>query len=216
MTFDWGHSIDETRPIRVVIIGAGPCGIISAIRLRQRIKNVTIQIYEKNSDFGGTWYQHRYPGVACDIPTLSYQLTFEPNREWTSIYPSGAEIPEYWKNVAGKYQLYGVAKFEHQVDEAKWDSESGKWRFRIQNLESGGVIKDEAEFFFSCMGQFNNWKWPDIPDRETFKGKIVHSAMWDETYDFNDKIVALIGSGSTAVQILPKIQPSQKSRPLYP
>src|SRR5271170_2192513 len=143
------HSIDEARPIRVIIIGAGPCGIISAIRLRQRIKNVAIQVYEKNGDFGGTWYQHRYPGVACDIPTLSYQLTFEPNREWTSIYPSGSEIGEYWKKVAKKYQLYKYAKFNHCVTEAIWDGVKGKWKFVIQYLESKNKITDEGDFFFN-------------------------------------------------------------------
>ena len=201
------HSIDNLRPIRVIIIGAGPCGIISAIRLCQRIKNISIQIYDKNGDFGGTWFQHRYPGVGCDIPTLSYQLTFEPNREWTSIYPSGAEIGEYWRKVARKYKLYENAKFLHQLTEAKWDNEHGKWKFIVENLDNGLSIQDEGDVFFSCMGQFNNWKWPDIPNREDYKGQIMHSAMWNETYDFHNKKIALLGSGSSAVQILPKLQP---------
>ena len=209
------HSIDKVRQLRVVIVGAGPCGIISAIRLRQRVKNVTIQAYEKNGDFGGTWYQHRYPGVASDIPALSYQLTFEPNREWTSVYPSGQEIGEYWKKVARKYQLYEFARFQHQVKHAQWDGERGKWKFEVENLESGQVTHDEADFFFNCMGQFNNWKWPDIANREVFKGKIMHSATWDETYNFDGKHVALIGSGSTAVQILPKLQPIVKHLDAY-
>ena len=123
------------------------------------------------------------------------------------MYPSGAEIAEYWKKVARKYRLYEVAKFEYEVKQANWEAEGGNWRFRIQGLKSGEMIEDEAEFFFNCMGQSNNWKWPDIPDREEFEGKMMHSAMWDETYDFNGQTVALIGSGSTAVQILPKIRP---------
>jgi cation diffusion facilitator CzcD-associated flavoprotein CzcO len=201
------HSIDEPRPIRIIVIGGGPCGIISAIRLHQRIKNVSIQIYDKNGDFGGTWHQHRYPGVGSDIPVLSYQLTFEPNREWTKIYPSGAEIGEYWKNVARKYRLYKYAKFNHRLTHAKWDGDTGKWRFTIEDLGSGKTLQDEGDFFFSCMGQFNNWKWPDIQDRELYKGTIMHSADWDETYNFHQKRIALIGSGSSAVQILPQLQP---------
>jgi len=207
------HSIDDLRPIRVIIIGAGPCGIISAIRLRQRIKNVSIQIFEKNDNFGGTWHQHRYPGVAADIPVMSYQLTFEPNGEWTSMYPSGQEIGDYFKRVAQKYRLYDLAKFGHRVNSANWDHADGKWRIVAEH--DGAEIHDEADFLFNCMGQFNNWKWPDIPDRESYQGTLMHSANWDKSYDFQDKKVALIGSGSTAVQLLPKLQPLAKHIDIY-
>jgi cation diffusion facilitator CzcD-associated flavoprotein CzcO len=201
------HSIDSPRPIHVIIIGAGPCGITSSIRLLQHIRNVTVSIYDKNGDFGGTWYQHRYPGVASDISTLSYQLTFEPNREWSSFYSSGGEIGEYWIRVAKKYGLYEHVKFGHRVTRAEWDDGKGKWKITMENVKTGDVIEDEGDFVFSCMGQFNNWKWPDIPDRGKYKGTIMHSAEWNEQFDFKGKSVALIGSGSTAVQILPKIQP---------
>src|SRR5579862_975440 len=200
------HSIDALRPIRVIIIGAGPCGIISAIRLHQRIKNLSLQIYDKNDDFGGTWHQHRYPGVAADIPAISYQLTFEPNRAWTCMYPPGSEIGDYFKSVARKYRLYDFAQFCHRMREAKWDDEAGKWRITVEDVQSKTTREDEADFLFNCMGQFNHWKWPDISDRERYEGTIMHSAQWDETYDFHDRKIALIGSGSSAVQILPKLQ----------
>jgi len=206
-SFDFeNRSIDDVRPIRVLIIGAGPCGIISAIRLRQRIKNLSIQIFEKNDEFGGTWHQHRYPGVGCDIPALSYQLTFDPNREWTSMYPCGKEIGDYWKRVAKKYRLYDIAKFCHEVIHAQWDDKTGKWKMMVKDLVTGTSFDDEADFVFNCIGQFNNWKWPDIPNRQEYKGMIMHSAAWNETFDFGEKKVALIGSGSSAVQILPKLQ----------
>jgi cation diffusion facilitator CzcD-associated flavoprotein CzcO len=201
------RSIDDCRPVRVIVVGAGPCGIVSAIRLLQRVPNVSVQIYDKNGDFGGTWHQHRYPGVAADIPILCYQLTFEPNRNWSSMYPPGEEIGEYWKRVAKKYRLYPHAKFDHRVSEARWDETRGKWKFTLIDLKMGLTIDDEGDLFFNCMGQFNNWKWPNIPKRETFHGEMVHSAQWNEAYDFHGKRVALIGSGSTAVQILPKLQP---------
>ena len=116
------HSVDDILPIRVIVIGAGPWGLISAIRLRQRVPNLSLQVYDKNTDVGGTWHENRYPGVGCDIPVMSYQLTFEPNREWTSFYASGAEIGEYWKHVARKYHLYQHIKLSHRVCGVHWDS----------------------------------------------------------------------------------------------
>jgi cation diffusion facilitator CzcD-associated flavoprotein CzcO len=201
------HSIDEPRPIRVVIIGAGPCGLVCAIRLKQRIKNVSICVYDQNADVGGTWYENRYPGVGCDIPTMSYQLTFEPNREWSSIYPSGAEIGVYWKHVAKKYQIYEHVQLCHRVCETEWDDCAGKWVVKVEDLASGTVTDDQCDILLSCMGAFNNWRWPDIPGRESYKGEIMHSAAWNEKFDFKGKKVALIGSGSSAVQILPNLQP---------
>jgi len=201
------HSVDELRPMRAIIIGAGISGMICAIRFPQRIENLTFQVYEKNADVGGTWFENRYPGVACDIPAHSYQLTFEPNKEWSKFYAPGPEIERYWQGVAKKYDLYKHIKLNHKVIEARWDDEDGKWKVIVENTETGEKIHDEGDFLVSCSGFLNNWKWPDIPDREKFKGYLAHTASWKDGYDFKGKRVALIGSGSSAIQVLPTLQP---------
>jgi cation diffusion facilitator CzcD-associated flavoprotein CzcO len=201
------HSIDEKRPLRAIIMGAGISGLISCIRFRQKIENITVQCYEKNADIGGTWFENRYPGIACDIPAHSYQLTFEPNKLWSRVYAPGPEIEKYWQFVAQKYDLYKYIKLRHKIVEVKWDDDSGKWKVKVENLETGEIITDEADFLISCVGFLNNWKWPDIPDREKFKGYMAHTANWKDGFDFKGKKVALIGSGSSAIQVLPSLQP---------
>jgi cation diffusion facilitator CzcD-associated flavoprotein CzcO len=122
------HPIDERRPMRAIIVGAGISGIICSIRFPQRIDNISFTVYEKNSDVGGTWFENRYPGCACDIPAHSYQLTFEPNKTGSRFYAPAPEILEYWKGVARKYDLYKHIKLEHKVVEARWDDDVGKWQ----------------------------------------------------------------------------------------
>src|SRR5579859_5812446 len=146
------HSIDELRPVRAIIIGAGISGITCSIRMRQRIKNFTFQVYEKNPDVGGTWFENRYPGCACDIPAHSYQLTFEPNKNWSKFYAPAPEIEAYYQKVSKKYDLYKHIKLSHRVMEAKWDDEAGKWKVTVEDMESGNIIHDEAEFLVSCTG----------------------------------------------------------------
>ena len=201
------HPIDERRPMRAIIIGAGISGITCAIRFPQRIPNLTFAIYEKNADVGGTWFENRYPGCACDIPAHSYQLTFEPNRTWSRFYAPAPEIEAYYQGVAKKYDLYKHIKLNHRVIEAKWDDDAGKWKVKAENTATGEVVHDEGDFLVSCMGFLNNWKWPDIPDLEKFKGYMAHTAAWKDGYEWKGKKVALIGSGSSAIQVLPTLQP---------
>jgi cation diffusion facilitator CzcD-associated flavoprotein CzcO len=202
------HSIDEVRPVRVLVIGAGISGLICAIRLPQRIENLTFTVYEKNADVGGTWFENRYPGCACDIPSHSYQLTFEPNKKWSKFYAPAREIEAYWQGVAKKYDLYRHIQLNTKLVEAKWDDEAGKWKIVVQNTVTGERTTDEGDFLITCVGFLNNWKWPDIPDLEKFKGYVAHTAAWKDGYDFAGKKVALIGSGSSAIQVLPTLQPT--------
>lgn len=124
-------SADYPRPIRVVAIGAGLSGIVSAIRLNQRIPNVSIQVYDKNADIGGTWYENRYPGCACDIPSYSYQATFEPSLTWSQFYAPSEEIFRYWKGIVAKYDCERYMKLRHEIVEAKWDEASCKWTLKV-------------------------------------------------------------------------------------
>src|SRR5271154_6592522 len=118
------------RPLKIIHVGAGPSGINLAKQIKTHFPrdNITLTIYEKNSDVGGTWFENRYPGCACDIPAHSYQLTFEPNKTWSKFYAPAREIEAYWQGVAKKYDIYKHIKLEHRVVEAKWDDDDGKWK----------------------------------------------------------------------------------------
>ncbi|OJJ85151.1 flavin-containing monooxygenase [Aspergillus glaucus CBS 516.65] len=201
------RSIDEARPLRVVIIGSGISGIIASVRFRQRIPNVDLCVYEKNADVGGTWLENRYPGCACDIPAHTYQATFEPNKEWSTFYAAAPEIYQYWKCVANKYGCGKYIKFKQQVVQAVWDEVKSKWQLQIQNGNSGSVYLDEADVLISATGALNNWKWPNIPGLHDFKGKLMHSAKWDESYDYSGKKAAVIGNGSSGIQVVPGMLP---------
>ncbi|KAJ5282932.1 hypothetical protein N7505_000912 [Penicillium chrysogenum] len=201
------RSVDEARRLRVVIIGAGISGILACIRFRQRIPNLDICVYEKNADIGGTWFENRYPGCACDIPAHTYQATFEPNKEWSTFYAKAEEIHQYWKHVAEKYGCMEHIKLRQQISEAVWNEEQSKWNLRIQDLASSSTYTDRCDVVIQATGALNNWKWPNIPGLEEFKGKSMHSASWDQTYDYKGKRVAVVGNGSSGIQIVPALLP---------
>lgn len=177
--------IDNGRPIRVIIIGAGLSGIALYIRLLQYVPNATITIFEKNAELGGTWFENRYPGVACDIPSHVYQYSFAPNTQWSQLFASGAEILEYVKGVASKYRVAEKIKYNTKVVGAIWNDNKGVWLVRtIQDKSSGEseVRETEAEIVISAVGILNNWKWPEIEGLDLFEGKLLHSANWDTTW----------------------------------
>ncbi|KAJ8508460.1 hypothetical protein ONZ45_g9267 [Pleurotus djamor] len=231
--------IDEPRPIKVVVIGAGYSGIIAGIRFSQKVQNIDLTIYDANAGVGGTWYTNKYPGLACDIPSHCYQLTFEENTNWSSFYSPGHEILAYLKGVVVKYKLMKYIKLQHRLVHAKWDDEAGKWRIRIRrpttstseasfkkfapnesigdDLPPFEEFEDTADVLFTATGSLTRWSWPDIKGLGDFKGKIIHSAQWDVEgpegtwesgiTDWKDKRVGVIGVGSSAIQIVPALQP---------
>ncbi|KAL5493003.1 hypothetical protein ACEPAI_4451 [Sanghuangporus weigelae] len=216
-------SIDEDRPFKVVVIGAGFSGILAGIRFPQRMKNLDLTIYEKNEDVGGTWYSNRYPGAACDYPSHCYQYSFEEKTDWSAFYSPGPEILADLKRVVDKYKLMRFIKLRHELIHASYDEKTGKWHLKLrrQILESqdSEIVEDSADFVLLCIGSLSRWKWPDIDGLDTFKGQLVHSAEWlskdgasweDTISDWNNKRVGVIGAGSTATQIVPSIQPYVK------
>ncbi|KAI9798294.1 MAG: hypothetical protein M1833_004866 [Piccolia ochrophora] len=202
------RSVDAARPLKVICVGAGISGILAAIRLPQKIQKLDLVVYDKNFEVGGTWVENKYPGCACDIPAHCYQLSFESNTAWSEFYASGPEILEYWKHVADKYGARKYMKLGRQVLEARWSEENAQWTVKIKDITTGEDFEDTSDIFISAIGVLNDWKWPNLPGLHDFKGKLLHSAAWDEKYDYKDKNVALIGAGSSGIQILPNIQPS--------
>ncbi|OAG44504.1 hypothetical protein AYO21_01500 [Fonsecaea monophora] len=199
--------VDKPRPMKVIVIGAGMSGIIAGIFFPRAIENLTLTIYEKNADLGGTWFENNYPGIACDIPSHAYSFTFEHNPEWSSYYAPGAEIEAYLKRVATKYDALKYMKFKKEVVSAEWNDQEGKWYVRLKDAETGQEFVDTADVVCSAVGILNQWKWPAIAGLQDFKGDMFHSAHYDPSYDLTGKRVALIGGGSSGIQILPKIQP---------
>lgn len=176
--------VDDGRRIRVIIIGAGLSGIALYIRLLQHVPNALITIFEKNPSVGGTWFENRYPGVACDIPSHVYQYTFEPYTQWSKYFSPGAEILEYVRGMARKYKVDQKVKYNTRVTEAVWD-DLGVWNVQTEYTTPNGekiTSKSAAEVVISAVGILNNWKWPDIDGLHDFEGKLLHSANWDEKW----------------------------------
>lgn len=193
------------RHLRIVCVGAGAAGLQIAYKAERALSNIDLQIYEKNADIGGTWLENRYPGCMCDIPSHSYQFTWERNPSWSAYYSSSEEIWQYFKDVATKYDLEKYVQLNTKVKHAVWDEEAGKWNLTVNG--PNGQFEDSCDILISASGVLNSWKYPDIPGLDTFQGKLMHSAKSENDYDLKGKTIAVIGGGSSAVQIIPSIQP---------
>ncbi|OOQ89761.1 putative flavin-binding monooxygenase [Penicillium brasilianum] len=164
-----------------------------------------LSIYEKNSDVGGTWLENRYPGVACDVPAHIYTFPFEPNPDWSSFYASGSEIWQYIKRTTEKYGLDETVQFNSKITSAIWDDKHSHWKIQVD--QQGSLKETIADVLINGAGILNRWRWPDIPSLHSFRGHLVHSADWKTDLDCTDKRIAIIGNGSSAIQILPQLQP---------
>ncbi|KAM7196083.1 FAD/NAD(P)-binding domain containing protein [Rhypophila sp. PSN 637] len=198
--------IENHRPLRVVVVGAGFSGILAAIRIPERIPGIDLTVYEKNEGIGGVWWLNNYPGVACDIPSHSYQYSFEPNPNWSNLYAPGSEIRAYLQMVAEKYGATRFIKTSHKVGTCTWDESSKKWKVEVTKTATGETFTDEADVLVTARGQLNEPSWPDIPGLDKFEGKLMHSGQWDTSYDFRNKKIGIVGNGSSAIQIIPKLQ----------
>ncbi|OJJ44468.1 hypothetical protein ASPZODRAFT_161036 [Penicilliopsis zonata CBS 506.65] len=161
--------------------------------------------YDKNPSIGGTWYENKYPGCGCDIPSVNYQFSWAPSA-WSNFYSTAPEILQYLQTVVADHGLMKYMCLNSKVVGATWDEPSAQWHVKIEKTD-GTISADQAHVLINASGALNKWKWPAIPGRETFHGPVLHSARWEETIQLQDKRVAVIGSGSSAVQIVPNIQP---------
>ncbi|KAI9371626.1 hypothetical protein BJX61DRAFT_548160 [Aspergillus egyptiacus] len=194
----------------VAIIGAGISGMCMAIDLIKRNKCHNFVILEKSSGVGGTWHDNKYPGCCCDVISILYSYSFEQYSRWSREYPSQEEILNYLTQVAERYGLYKYVRFNSEVKEARWDDETAKWKIRV---EVSGDKKSQyassyvlgSDFLVSAVGQLNSPQIPSIPGLKSFGGKMMHSARWDWTYNYENKRVAVIGNGATSAQIVPEV-----------
>lgn len=210
-TDEYGYTIREEpmgtkRPVRVILMGCGASSLNFFYQAERHMTNLKITCYEKNHDIGGTWLENRYPGCACDIPSVNYQFTWRTHL-WTHYYSYAPEIWSYLKSIEQEHSFVPkYVKLRHRVEGAVWDSQKGVWRVTVRDLENDTVMEDEAEFFINAGGVLNNWKWPDVEGLKEFKGKLMHSAAYEEGYELKGKRVAVVGSGSSGVQIVAAIQ----------
>ncbi|BCS27009.1 flavin-containing monooxygenase [Aspergillus puulaauensis] len=196
------------RKIRVIVIGCGASAINFAHDVDNSGLDLDLVCYDKNPSIGGTWYENKYPGCGCDIPSVNYQYSWAPSTHWSSFYSSAPEILHYFKSVAQDYGLMKYMRLNSKVVSARWDEDEQQWNLQIQKMEgSKEVFEDKAHVLVNGSGVLNKWKWPAIPNRERFKGQMLHSASWDDSIQLQGKRVGVIGSGSSAVQIVPNIQP---------
>ncbi|KAH6630703.1 hypothetical protein B0J18DRAFT_364269 [Chaetomium sp. MPI-SDFR-AT-0129] len=199
-------SVENLRPFRVIVVGAGFSGILAAIRIPERLRNVELVVYDKNEGVGGVWWSNRYPGVACDIPSHSYQYSFAPNPNWSNLYAPGSEIQQYLQDVAERFGATRFIKTRHQVECCEWDESEKKWRVKVTNLATGETLEAVSNVLIMARGQFSDMSWPSIPGLDKFQGAVMHSGDWDTNYDFRNKRIGIIGNGSSAIQIIPQLQ----------
>lgn len=136
----------------------------------------------------------------------SYQYTFAPNPHWSSLYAPGKEIQAYLQATAEKFGATRFIKTSHKLESAVWDAATQEWTLQVTNLQTGETFEERCNILITARGQLSNINWPDIAGLDTFKGKIMHSAAWDTDYDFTNKRVAVIGNGSSSIQIVPSLQ----------
>lgn len=199
------------RPLRVIHIGAGASGICFSKFYQDQLQssNISLQVYEKNHDIGGTWLENRYPGCACDIPSVCYQFTWERNPNWSQYYSESPEIWAYFKGVVEKYGLSKFIKLRREVVRCEWEDEKGEWAVTIRD-ENGEEFVDRCHVLVNGNGVLNNWKWPDVKGLHSFEGVLEHSARYSEGRDLTGKRVAVIGIGSSGIQCISKIAPQVK------
>ncbi|MGZ5402259.1 MAG: flavin-containing monooxygenase [Aeromicrobium sp.] len=191
------------------VIGAGFGGMGAAIQLK-RLGLDNLVILEREDDLGGTWHVNRYPGLAVDIPSSTYSYSFEPNPNWSRMYAPGAELKNYAERVADKYDLLRHMRFNTVVEGARWDEDNQFWIVNIADSES-----ISAKYLLTATGFLSQPRMPDIPGIETFAGKVIHTTKWDDSYDLGGKKAAVIGTGATAVQLIPAIAPRLAELTVY-
>ncbi|CAO2658339.1 Nn.00g060620.m01.CDS01 [Neocucurbitaria sp. VM-36] len=206
----------SSRRLRVLTIGAGLSGIQIAYQIQKYTENVEHVIYEKNTDIGGTWLENRYPGCACDIPSHAYTLNFALNPDWPRFFSYAPDIQKYLAKVVEVFDLRKYMIFNTEVVRAEWQDDAGKWKVTLRQQTPSGEMKefeDECDLLLYATGILNNYKWPAIKGINSFKGRIAHTATWPKDYQkeqwANDR-VAVIGSGASSIQTVPKMQPHVK------
>jgi len=193
--------MSQIKQVNVLIVGAGFSGMGLAVRLAQSGFDDWLMV-EKGEDLGGTWRVNSYPGAACDVPSHLYSFSFAPWPHWSHKYARQREIFAYQQHLAEKYRLRANIRFGCEVASAEFDEDSGLWR-----VSSTAGEQFCAQVLVTASGQLSLPKLPDVPGISRFAGAKFHSACWRHDLALEGKRVAVIGSGASAVQLVPQIAP---------
>jgi cation diffusion facilitator CzcD-associated flavoprotein CzcO len=192
----------------VIIVGAGFGGMGAAISLK-RLGVDDIAILDREDDLGGTWHVNHYPGLAVDIASVTYSYSFEPNPYWSHWFARGPELKRYAEHVADTYDLRRHMQFGVRVDGARWDEDARHW------VVSTSAGTRTATYLMTATGFLSQPRLPDIEGVDEFAGTVIHTAKWDDKAELAGKRVAVIGTGATAVQLIPQIAKSAAALTVY-
>jgi cation diffusion facilitator CzcD-associated flavoprotein CzcO len=184
---------------QVVIVGAGFGGMGAAIEFK-RLGVDDLLIIEREDDLGGTWHVNHYPGLAVDIASVTYSYSFAPNPYWSRMFAPGAELKKYAEHIADRFDLRRHMQFNVAVNGARWDEESQIW---VISLADGTSVT--GRYLVTATGFLSQPNKPDINGINDFAGTVIHTAAWDDSHDLTGERVAVIGTGATAVQLIPEI-----------
>jgi cation diffusion facilitator CzcD-associated flavoprotein CzcO len=186
--------------VTFLIIGAGFSGLGAAIKLKQA-GHTDMVILERADDVGGTWRDNTYPGCRCDVQASLYSYSFAPKPDWSETYPSQPELWDYLQKITRSYGLRHYLRFGHEVTDARWNGAAKRWHVETTK---GNF---DARYLIAGLGFLVEPSQPDIPGIETFAGTIMHSARWDHSWRAAGRRVAVVGTGASAIQVVPSIQP---------
>ena len=191
---------DDSPHLRVAVVGAGFGGLGAAIRLRQEGIDDFL-VFERAGDIGGTWWDNSYPGCVCDVPSHLYSFSFAPNPGWSRSFSAQPEIWAYLRDCARRFGILPHLRLSHEVRQATWDD--GRRRWRVETSRGDWT----ADVLVAATGPLSQPKVPALPGLDGFEGTAFHSARWDHDLDLTGRQVAVVGTGASAVQFVPEIQP---------
>lgn len=199
----WTHEKPEIpADFKVAVVGAGASGIVAALQME--LLGIPYEVFERQAEIGGTWHLNHYPDARVDTSSFLYQFKFVKNYPWPEYFASQAEVKKYLEHVANEY---GVAKnihFSVELKRAVFNEQTKRWDIEIHNAD-GSVEKRSVNAIISGAGQFATPRLPDIEGIESFNGPIFHTTAWDDSFDATGKRIAVLGNGSTGVQLMPKL-----------
>ncbi|HEX2903687.1 MAG TPA: NAD(P)/FAD-dependent oxidoreductase [Jatrophihabitans sp.] len=198
----------RARHVHVFIVGAGFAGLGAAIKL-QEAGEFDFLCVDRGAEVGGTWRDNSYPGAACDVPSQLYSFSFALNPNWSHSFSRQPQIQQYLRDVAERAGVLDRFRFNVVFESAAWDDEAGQWRIET----SDGPIS--ADLLVAAAGALSDPKLPAIEGIDVFRGRLFHSAQWDHGYDLAGKRVAVIGTGASAIQIVPEIAPQVAQLDVY-
>lgn len=202
----WSNGAPELpEDFVVAVIGAGASGVAAGVQLERL--GIPYEVFERQSEIGGTWHLNHYPDARVDTSSFLYQFKFVKNYPWPEYFASQAEVKKYIAHVASEYGVDRHIVFDTELTKAVFDERTGRWDLELRH-SNGAVSHRSVNAIISGAGQFATPRLPDIEGVETFRGPIFHTTAWDDSFDPSGKRIAILGNGSTGVQLMPKLAES--------